>query len=359
MKKSLLLFVFVATYSFIIAQPTLTSTNYVPAVNDNQLYYIADTNSVIDPTIGANVVFSYGGLSGYGMTQNQYIVNPASTTNGSSFPTATYADTSDATASNIRYAQTYGTDSLNNIGFVAQIPGYGTVIAQYDTDEETLMKFPFNYGDNYVDPYAGTFTMQGQNFNGQGNATVTADAWGELQMPLGVTIDSVLRVKTVEYVITDTIVITFPPITLNPFEINATYINYYKPSISKFPLLSYVTGSIKQDGNVVDSTNNFISQYPLLNVGVEEINKNLTAFNLFPNPSNNQMVTVDLTVEDNSLLKIDLLNKLGQKVKTIFNGQSSLGRNKFEIDTNNLSAGIYFVNITIDGNSVAKKLVLQ
>ncbi len=361
MKKSyFLITAILLASSAIIAQPILTSTNFILSVNDNQMYYVADTNSVLDNTTGSNVIFNYTNLGGYGMTQNQYIVNPSTTTYGAGFPSASYADTTDATASNIRYAESFAPDSLNNIGFSAQVPGYGIVVAQYNTDPEVLMEFPFTYGDAFIDPYAGTFSMQGQNTDGQGSATVQADAWGQLQLPFGVTIDSVLRVTTSEYVITDTIFITFPPITLNPIEITGTYINYYKPSISKFPLLSYVTGTIKQDGNIVDSSASFISQYPLINlsVGQEEI-VNSTEFSLYPNPSNKETVTLGFNLEKGSNLKVELRNNLGQKVETIYNDQAILGKNQFEINTQTLTAGVYFVNVTIDGTLSTKKLIIQ
>ncbi|MDF1672782.1 MAG: T9SS type A sorting domain-containing protein [Vicingaceae bacterium] len=342
-----------------IAQPTLTAANYVTAINDNQLYYIADTNSVINPTIGANVIFNYNGLRGYGMTQNQYIIDPTTTTYTGDFPSANYADTSTALATNIRYTELVSTDSLINLGFVANVPPYGDVIARYNYNPEIAMKFPFNYGDTYNDIYSGNFTIATQNTDGNGTVTVSADAWGQLQLPGGVVIDSVLRVRTVEYVVTDTITIVFPPVTIPPVTIDGESINYYKPSISKFPLLSYVGGSIKQGTTVVDSNKTFISQYPLFNVGVEELESSFIDMNLFPNPSNNGNVTLALEVEKNSEVKVILMNNLGQNVKTIFNGNANKGLNNINFNTENLSSGIYFVTTYINGSGVAKKFIIQ
>lgn len=360
MKKLYALIISSLAYASIaIAQPTLTPTNFIPGIGDNQMYYVADTNSVIDPTVGANVVFNYTGLRGYGMTQNQYIVNASTTTNGGSFPSATYADTSDATAANIRYAQSFAPDSLDNIGFVAQVPGYGTVVAQYDNDPEILMSFPFNYGDSYMDNYSGNFSLLSQNTNGAGNATVSADAWGQLQLPLGVTIDSVLRVRTVEYLLTDTIFITLPPITILPVEITGEYINYYKPSLSKFPLLSYVSGVIKQNGSVVDSNRTFISQYALPGVGIDEVSNSVSEMNLFPNPTNKETVTLTLDLKKSAMIRVDLMNNIGQHIQSIYNHNTPSGTNKIDITTSDLSPGIYLVNVSIDNAIVTKKLIVQ
>ncbi|MCB0402998.1 MAG: T9SS type A sorting domain-containing protein [Flavobacteriales bacterium] len=342
-----------------IAQPTLTTTNFVPAINDNQLYHVADTNSLLDPTTGANVVFNYSGLRGYSITQNQFIVNPSITTYGASFPTATYADTSNATATNTRYAQVMSTDSLINVGLVANVPGYGDIVAQYNMDPEIAMKFPFNYADSYNDNYAGTFSLLGQNTNAAGNATVNADAWGQLILPLGVTIDSVLRVRTTEYLITDTIKITFPPITINPVEIQAEYINYYKPSLSKFPILSFINGTIKQDGNLLDSNRTFLSQYSLPGVGIEELDESKLGLSIYPNPTNGDDVTVSMEIPENTMLKIDLLNGLGQQVKQVYNNSVVKGSKQIEVTTKALPQGIYFLNIQLGQKSIAKKIIVQ
>jgi hypothetical protein len=358
--KKIYLFLFTALgfSAAALAQPTLTSANFAYAVSDNQLYYVADTNSLVDPTTGANVVFSYTGLRGYGLTQNQFIINPATTTYGTTFPTADYADTSNAVSTNTRYSEIIGTDSIINLGFVANVPTYGDIIAEYSYNPEVLMTFPFNYSNNFTDIYSGTFTVQGQSTDGNGTVTVDADSWGQLQLPT-ITIDSVLRVRSVEYVITDTLVIPFPPITILPVEINAEYINYYKPSLSKFPILSYIAGTITQEGTTLDSTQRFVSQYPLFGVNVNEITNNLVNLNIYPNPTNKNNTILTLELEKNSAVKIELMNKLGQHIRTVYNDQVSQGINNINVNTINLASGIYFVNTYINGIGVTKKLVVQ
>lgn len=359
MKKPYLFFaLLISSATSVMAQPILNSTNYVYSIGDNQLYHVADTNSVLDPTVGSNVVFNYTGLRGYGMTQNQYIINPNTTTYSGDYPTADIADTSDALATNTRYAELIGTDSLINLGFVANVQGYGDIIARFNYNPEISMKFPFNYNDNYVDSFSGNFTILSQNTDGEGHTNVSADAWGQLQLPGGVTIDSVLRVRTVQHIETDTIQITFPPITINPLDIDGEIVNYYKPSLSKFPLLSYVTGVIKQGSTILDSNKTFISQYALPGVGIEQLENNLIDLNLYPNPAK-ENVTLTLSLKDNANIRVDLMNQLGQYVKTSYNGFQPQGNNQINLNVENIPSGIYFVNIYIDGVAVAKKLIIQ
>lgn len=341
------------------AQQTLTSTNFTPSIGDNQLYYVADTNSVIDNTIGANTVFNYSGLQTYGMTQTQHYINSTTTTYSGDFPSATYADSTSGFPINKNYSESISTDSLLNIGLVADIATFGTVVIKYTTNPEILMKFPFNYGNFYIDPYAGVFSVQGATTNGSGNATVNADAWGQLQLPMGVTIDSVLRVKTIENLTTDTVFLQpfFPNIL--PITANATYVNYYKPSVSKFPLLSFVTGSYTQNGAVLDSTRFVITQYPMPTVGIEELNAEKINIKLYPNPSKNDFSTLSFDLENNEQVTITLLNNLGQNIQSIHNGNLPKGNNKITVKTANLSQGLYFLSIKVGNKISTQKLLIE
>ncbi len=353
-----LLFTILGSAAITFAQPTLTTANFTPNVGENQPYNIADTNTVIDNTVGANVTFDYSNMQGYGQSQTQYIVSPASTPFASDFTSATFADTTEGYPINKNYSKVHGTDSITKTGIVADVPGFGTVIGKYSVDSETTMKFPFAYNDIYFDDYAGSFTINSLipvNTNGAGNVTVNADAWGTLLLPLGVSIDSVLRVKTTEYLKTDTI---FGFITVLPVVISGEIINYYKPSVSKFPLLSIVNGSYTQDNNVLDSSRAFICQYPMPTIGVDELNAN-TSVTVFPNPTNNDITTLSFDTENQANVKVSLLNSLGQNVKTVFNGSLPQGNNKMDIELTGLSKGLYFVNLNINNRQLTTKLLVE
>ena len=122
--KKLFLTIFVAGCSIILnAQPILTQANFVPVVGESQLFYIADTNSVVDPTVGANVIFNYTGIQGYGATQTQYIIDPTTTTFALDFSSATYADTTGGYPINKNYSKGfrssgYDSSSSSPKGFI-------------------------------------------------------------------------------------------------------------------------------------------------------------------------------------------------------------------------------------------------
>ena len=355
MKKIYLsLFTILAGSLIAVAQPTLTQANFVPSNGDSQLYYVADTNSVLDNTTGANVVFNYNALRGYGQTQTQHFVDPTTTSNSGDYPTATFTDTTDGFPGNLKYNQDF-TDSLDIIGLVLDINTFGTVIAKYDNDPEIFMKFPFNYGDSFSDNYGGVFTSAAAPLptNGNGTVTVTADAWGTLKLPMIPDIDSVLRIVRVENMLTDTIFLQplFPNIL--PIPVNATQISYYKPSISKNPLLSFVTADVNGDTSI-----NVISQYPLFTVGINELNENV-AVSVFPNPVNTDFTTLTFDLEEKATVNVVVFNNLGQNVELIYNGELKKGENNLKVKTSNLSKGLYFLNISIDNKTITKKLIIE
>ena len=346
-----------------IAQPTLTSSNFSLNIGESQLFYVADTNTVINTLTGANVTFDYSALQGYGVTQTQYTLDPATTNFTTVFPSATLADSTEGYPINKNYMQLHSTDSLTKTGIVANIPTYGTVIGKYDANPETTMKFPFNYLDIYFDNYAGEFTVNAAvpvNTPGNGNVTVSADAWGTLLLPNGVSISDVIRIKTTEYLITDAIILPFPfNTTINPITISGVNINYYKPSISKYPLLSIVNGSYTQDNAIIDSSSAIISQYPLtLITGIDEVNS-ISTISLFPNPSKNGTSNLTVSLKESNKVSIELFNSVGQNIATILNKTLPQGVNNIKLNTSKLSAGIYFVNISVNNTLTTKKLIIE
>ncbi len=363
MKKNYFLLICLFTISlFAVAQPTLTQANFIGSIGDSTLYYAADTNTTtVDPTIGANVIFDYDSIISLNLTQTNYILDPTGTPGASDFPSADFAEKASSSNTNYVYSKIF-TDSLANIGFIADITGFGEVTATYD-DPEVIMKFPFNYGDSYTNAYSGTFSTLFNGFipvttNGAGSVTVEADAWGTLLLPNAVMIDSVIRVKRVEQVITDAIIIP-PPFsqTIDPLTIDATVISYYKPSESKAAIMSFIEGAYSQNGSVVASNKTIISQYPLV-IGVKEYEL-ANEVKLYPNPSANGTTTLSFKLKNASTVSIQLLNNLGQLVENVYSGKLPSGTNRYDISTAQFSRGVYFVNILVDDAKMTQKLIVE
>lgn len=349
-----------AVSATMIAQPTLTEANVVHAIGDQTDYYMGDSNTVtVDPTIGANVVFDYTNAEALGVNQTDFYVDPATTPGATDFSTADFAQKTNLGDTNYIYT-IYSADSMNNIGFIADITGFGVVTAKYDVDPEITLKFPFNYGDSYSDNYAGSFNVDYNGFpvntDGEGVVTVDADAWGRLDLPNGVSFDEVIRVKRVEDAETDTIVLPgFPnPTIILPVHIDATAIMYYKPSVSKSPLMSFVDASYTQDGQVIQENKTIASQYPLLTTAVTDIDF-ANELILAPNPTKGVSV-LQIPSDVSGTIEVKVLNGLGQTVKNVYSGSSV---NRLNVSVEGLNAGIYFVNIEVEGKRAIKKLIVE
>ena len=93
-------------------------------------------------------------------------------------------------------------------------------------------------------------------------------------------------------------------------------------------------------------------------VGIPENNANsANNSSIFPNPAKNN-ATVAVNLVNSSKVQVEVLNTVGQVVKTI-QSQGQTGSNAINVDLNGLSSGIYFVNIKVDNAVSTKKLVIE
>ncbi len=95
----------------------------------------------------------------------------------------------------------------------------------------------------------------------------------------------------------------------------------------------------------------------LTTTGVAEENTIANSLNIFPNPATG-VVHLNFITNDNSSLKLNILNPEGQTVYTSMNDATTGEFNKM-IDLKDLAKGIYFIQIITDKESVIRKIVLQ
>lgn len=81
---------------------------------------------------------------------------------------------------------------------------------------------------------------------------------------------------------------------------------------------------------------------------------------LFPNPSTNGISQLNMNIKNTvQNARIELVDLLGNRVKSIYNGRLNPSSIGYKIFTNELAKGIYIVNINLDGVNTSKKLVVQ
>jgi hypothetical protein len=92
--------------------------------------------------------------------------------------------------------------------------------------------------------------------------------------------------------------------------------------------------------------------------GVLDGNNEPSFMSVYPNPTNG-MSKVQFTLSEQSDVRLNVFNSLGQEVKQVYSGSHSAGQASFDIDVNNASDpnGLYLVQLIVDGKGYTKKLL--
>jgi len=95
-----------------------------------------------------------------------------------------------------------------------------------------------------------------------------------------------------------------------------------------------------------------------LDVGIAENSKNsVVNSSIFPNPAKNN-ATVNINLTNTSKVQVEVLNTMGQVVKTT-QTQGQSGANSIRVDLSGLASGMYLVNVKVDNASSTKKLIVE
>lgn len=93
-----------------------------------------------------------------------------------------------------------------------------------------------------------------------------------------------------------------------------------------------------------------------LNVGVTE-NDLVAISSIYPNPANGS-TNVSFNLKQAGNVAVSITNLLGQTVATVNPGKMAAGSNNVSLNLSNIKAGVYFVNVSVDGLSTTKKLTI-
>lgn len=99
----------------------------------------------------------------------------------------------------------------------------------------------------------------------------------------------------------------------------------------------------------------FQSAYATIFVGASEIGNPNGIIGLYPNPAN-AMTTIQYFLKDNSNVKVELFTMTGQKVYSKEEGNMDSGAQMLSIDTQNLQAGLYIVQVSLGDRTYTTKL---
>lgn len=237
------------------------------------------------------------------------------------------------------------TTKYENVGFGSKISGFPNSTRKIPIDVE--YEFPLNYSDTSYS--ASEFSINIPSFAYYGQTMERenkVDGWGTLKTPLGTF--NVLRVKSVLTKV-DTLYLDTLGMGFNiprPEEIEYKWL----ANNMSTPVLKIITNS-----GVVT---NIEYQDTAIFVGIEELNV-INNISIFPNPAKE---FVQVIFNAKNVGKLDYLIK-DINGRVILNNifTTSVGQNLLFIDlrSNQLSSGIYFIELMMDEYIITQKLVIS
>lgn len=162
---------------------------------------------------------------------------------------------------------------------------------------------------------------------------------------------------------------------LNPFQMSSGIsTNFYVPSrgSADWKLFSLpTTQAMRNHNNVLfrfnftSGTGNsiFIDDFKVTGnsvVGIEKVNVLESNFSIYPNPTNTGSASIQFSSDskfENASLYVS--NILGEKVQKVFAGELNETEYRFDINTSELSPGIYFVTLRSGARRITKKLIVN
>ncbi len=333
--KKLLPLLFLLAFTTTNAQTfTLTKGANEPIAGDTSKTYIIDTSAYVSglnvSLTGSNTVWTYTNLVCTPNSGTSSYTTPAAVPSSSSYPGCTIVQKQGTLYSFYKSVSTPSTQ-LEFLGVSSPS------LTMNFTNTALFMQYPFAFGNTFTDSFSGSFTF---SVNGQasGNATVTADGTGTLNLPDGIILNNVIRIKSVQA--TNFTFFGSPVGNLK----QTTYAFYH--SSQKFPILTIdysalTTGTTTTLTSVVTGNKNDFT------VGLNENTLHTFPAVLYPNPANNV-----LNIQLNSSVKpkeIMICDQLGQTV------YASKFQDKIEISS--LNPGIYFIEIKTEQGIARKKFI--
>ncbi len=240
---------------------------------------------------------------------------------------------------------------------IFELVGYTTKdISLVYTDPIVKMKYPFFYGDQFMDDFSGKALYAGRNITFEGQYTVSADAMGTLILP-DRTSKNALRIKVVK-----------KSLEYNPcstIEVEAVNYFWYIESC-RYPIISLNSKTYQrssQDYKITEQSAYFNQQEPNNSnecvAGTNELTNNDFAINTFPNPFDDK-TSCTYFLRKSMDVKAELFDITGKMtVRLLNNEKQDGGLHIIDIDATamGLVPGVYYIKLTFDKKEIVQKIV--
>lgn len=302
----------------LLAQPTLPAGG-ASALAGDEVLYLTD----IGFTPSANWIGGLEDHSAYAGTDSLTItyVDPASTTGGSNFPTATVAKV--YSFGGWAYQQDTP-DGLNLLGYATP---FGNMAC---SGIYRFFKYPFTYGQSETTSVQCTGDNFGTPFTRSGQVVLSGDGYGSLVLPYG-TVSNVLRVKRTSTLLDDGVNVDINSLTHEYY--------YMKPGLRHPVLLTIddvTNGSASTLSRMLDPNS----------VGIQEAMANSIGMELYPVPASG---SVNVRFGAHGHITATIMDATGRTVRAIDLGDRTPGIHEASMDLQGLAAGLYSV-LLVDGH---------
>lgn len=319
-----------------ISAQTYTQAFNEPVIGDIDKKYNIDTSAYTSglPTAvtGSTAVWDFKKLLGAFPVVVDSFISRVGTPAAGTFSTASYAQ---KRGTLITYFKSSTSPQQTEL-----LGAYSPSLSITFSNTAVIANYPISYGYNSVDPVGGSFKYNGTTGVCNGSITITADGLGTVNFANNVSIQNVLRLKSVE-----TLTLTIGIIPFGTF--NQTVYNYYKPG-QKFPILNVnytvyqlIAGTPTITAELYGSNNYFTV------AGINETIADETTPLVYPNPFSERLqATAAIISDENEFCFFDEGGKLVLKTKSL---------NVTSIEK--LDHGIYFLEITNKRGTFRQKLI--
>lgn len=113
---------------------------------------------------------------------------------------------------------------------------------------------------------------------------------------------------------------------------------------------------------LIDEFGNIFAENTIINnsTDVKENFESPIFYNLsqnYPNPFNPSTI-IEFSLPKREYVTLEIINSLGQKIKTLLSGETEAGKHKIKFTAENLASGIYFYRLTAGSHTLARKMIL-
>jgi len=212
-------------------------------------------------------------------------------------------------------------------------------------DGQDVLRFPFTYGTEYIDPFEAHYQSDGINVTMLGTVEVSADAYGELNLPYGKVTD-VIRVS---YIANYSEVYELNGEIDSVIYYSEAYV-WYKNDLSQLATINHleINGSSYEFGAYLDQSH----------VGLDDELSKVMEFNLFPNPAEDY-TNIEFTLQESQEVELSMYSILGEKIDCIKKGNLNPGVHKLSLDLNKYNSGIYLLKVEFDGKQICRSIRIQ